>query len=94
MDGVEIIVLGERDAVGPAIRTRRPLTDKALEEAKRFLAERAEAAKLAEEYSQKLANGELTLSPDCIVIDSDVVILDESNAAQDQRRPPQNNDNQ
>lgn len=93
MDGVEIVVLGERDAVGPAIRTRRPLTGKALEEAKRLLAERAETAKLAEEYRRKLANGELTLSPDCIIVDSDIVVLDESNSVKDQRRPPTSNEN-
>ena len=54
MDEAEVVVLDERDAVGPAIRTRRPLTGRALEEARAFLAKRAELQRLNGEYREKL----------------------------------------
>lgn len=53
-DEAEVVVLNERDAVGPAVRTRRPLTGKALEEARAFLAKTAKLQRLGEETQKHL----------------------------------------
>lgn len=82
----EIIIL---DASAAEVdNMRRPITGERLKALQEELARRAEAAKLADEYRSKLANGEIKLPPGCIVIDADVVILDESTGITDRTRRP------